>query len=330
MKRLESMDGMRAYAAGIVFLFHSALLMQEHQGMTGWAVDWMLHGQYGVDVFFILSGYLIAGLVVKPDFQFGSYLLHRVARIYPAMLAMFALCIVGMVVLRGQVPSVTDVLANVFLINKPLGIHPLNNVTWSLMYEFAFYFTFPFLYRRFGLMSAAIITAAVIVPLSYFDGFYLRFMFFYAGVWMRLTPNRPWEREGVAVALYVIVTTATMYMKTLWLFLLLFAPVATLVIDRLLHKDGPVARFLSHPWLQFGGKISYSFYLLHPIGLLVAQYAAKYSGLTGWAWAGVLISTGFVVSLVMATVSYYVLEKPYFTLRQKGLGTKPATNSIAA
>jgi exopolysaccharide production protein ExoZ len=315
--RVLPMDGLRAYAAGIVFLFHSALLMQEHQHLDGPIVDWMLHSQYGVDVFFILSGYLISGLVARPGFEFGKYLVHRVARIYPALLAMFALCIVGLVVVRHQTIALPELIANLLLVNGPLGLKPLNNVTWSLMYEFAFYLSFPPLYRKFGLRGAALITAVALVPLAYHDMNYLRMMFFYAGAWMRLTTDRPKLGEAATVALYVAVTTLTVYLDQLWLFTLAFLPASAWLVDRLLHADGPVARFLSQPWLRVGGNLSYSFYLFHPIGLFAAQMAANRAGVTGWTWAGVLLATGFIVSLGMAAGSYYALERPYFNYRQR-------------
>lgn len=317
MQRLTSMDGMRAYAAGIVFLFHCALLMRDHQGMSGPVVDWMLHSRYGVDVFFILSGYLISGLVTKPDFQFGSYLLHRVARIYPALLAMFALCIVGMVVLRGETLTATEIAANLLLVNGPLDVRPINNVTWSLMYEFAFYLSFPPLYKRFGLRGAALITGVALVPLAWQDMNYLRMMFFYAGAWMRLEPNRPRVGELTAVIAYVTVTTVTIYITKLWIFLLVFLPVSAWLIDRTLHERGVLSRIFSLPGMRLGGNLSYSFYLLHPIGLLVAQYVASYSGMKGWGWAGILIAVGFALSACMAAASFYLIERPYFLYRQR-------------
>lgn len=73
-------DGLRAIAIGGVLLFH----VNEH---------WMPGGFVGVDVFFVISGYLITGILcrdlAKGSFSLGRFYERRIRRIVPALLAMF-------------------------------------------------------------------------------------------------------------------------------------------------------------------------------------------------------------------------------------------------
>ncbi|RCS43919.1 acyltransferase [Bremerella cremea] len=69
-------DGLRAIAVALVLLFHARL------GFTG--------GFIGVDVFFVISGYLITGLILKGQaegrFSMGTFWQRRIRRILPASL----------------------------------------------------------------------------------------------------------------------------------------------------------------------------------------------------------------------------------------------------
>jgi peptidoglycan/LPS O-acetylase OafA/YrhL len=312
------MEGLRAYAAGIVFLFHAALLMQEHQHASGLVVDWMLNSQYGVDVFFILSGYLIAGIVSKPDFRLGTYLSHRVVRIYPAFLGMLFLCLVGLVALRGEHVSMERIVANLFFLNGAfgLGVPAINSVTWSLFFEFCFYITFPLLYRRFGLARTMVICAVLIVLLGHLDTRFVRFVFFFAGVWLRLRDSsQPWASEPMAIAIYVLITTATIYLREYLVFVALYVPAATMLVDHALHTKGVLHRIFSTLPLRLLGNISYSFYLNQGIGLLAARYAIEPMKLSGAAWCIALLLVGFAITFVLSSLSFVALERPYFVFR---------------
>ncbi|GFE82155.1 acyltransferase [Steroidobacter agaridevorans] len=316
--RLTAMEGLRAYAAGIVFLFHSALLMQEQQHAAGPVIDWMLHSQYGVDIFFILSGYLIAGIASKPGFRLGAYLSHRALRIYPAFLGTLLMCLIGLAVLRGEHVSFERLVGNLFFLNGAfgLGVQAINGVTWSLFFEFSFYIAFPLLYRHFGLARTMVICAVLIAMLGHLDTRFVRFMFFFAGVWLRLRDSsQPWASERFAIAFYLLVTTGTIYLQKYLVFAALYVPAATLIVDHALHTKGMLQRVFSRPALRVLGNVSYSFYLVQPIGLLAARYAIEPLGLAGVSWCIALLVVGFAITFVLSSLSFVALERPYFTYR---------------
>lgn len=77
-------DGLRAVAVGAVLVFHAFL--RQHFG-----------GFAGVDIFFVISGYLISGILLREmdegRFTFARFYARRVRRIYPALVVMLALCL---------------------------------------------------------------------------------------------------------------------------------------------------------------------------------------------------------------------------------------------
>lgn len=314
--RISAMEGLRAYAVALVVVFHASLIIEERSG-TSPLLSWAKHGTYGVDLFFLLSGFLIAGLVVKPDFRYGNYLLHRIARIYPAMIGMFLLCIAGMVFLRNESVTAWQVIGNLLLLNGIPGVNlvtPINNVTWSLAYEFAFYLTFPPLYRRFGLWGSAAITGLALIPLMLADESCIRFMMFYAGAMVKL--RRLPVVPALAAASYFLVTSLTSRETPIVLFVVVFLPVATLFVSAAL-KPNWLSRIYSITPLRVIGNVSYSLYLLHPIALLAVTMVLDRLQVTGAWFAAGLIAGGFVLSFCMAAVSFVLLERPYFLLRHR-------------
>ncbi len=72
-------DGLRAIAVGLVILCHAGF-------------SWFKGGFIGVDVFFVLSGYLITTIIFKEmtevSFAFSSFYLRRIKRLIPALVFM--------------------------------------------------------------------------------------------------------------------------------------------------------------------------------------------------------------------------------------------------
>jgi peptidoglycan/LPS O-acetylase OafA/YrhL len=71
-------DGLRTIAVAVVVLFH-------------FGVSLVPGGFVGVDVFFVISGYLITQLIVREieetgKFSFGNFYIRRVRRLFPALL----------------------------------------------------------------------------------------------------------------------------------------------------------------------------------------------------------------------------------------------------
>jgi peptidoglycan/LPS O-acetylase OafA/YrhL len=157
--RLESLTGLRWFAAFAVFLSHvNVLLPLPHLGGL------FSIGASGVSLFFILSGFVLTW-TFRPDDSPAAFYARRFARIWP--LLVLAVVLPTMFALMSSeaesaVSQVTIALSAILLIQAwvpnwiLLGASP---VTWSLSCEAAFYAIFPFSIRRVFTWSNRRLTA---------------------------------------------------------------------------------------------------------------------------------------------------------------------------
>jgi exopolysaccharide production protein ExoZ len=156
LERIRAFDGLRGLAALLVFFVHF------HTVCGGYATPGSNVGSFfefastlgrsGVNLFFLLSGYLIyAGLIRKPT-DYGTFLRRRLKRIYPAFLCVFAAYLMLHLAVSPDRGLPSDpwtaaayVLQNLALLPGLLRIEPLMTVAWSLSYQFFFYCTIPLL-----------------------------------------------------------------------------------------------------------------------------------------------------------------------------------------
>lgn len=140
-------DGLRAVAVALVILYHAGL------GFPG--------GFIGVDVFFVISGFIITRLLVREIeenvFTFRGFWARRIGRIVPAATAMTLVVLaIGSILLlpsdyvdlaMGSIAQ-QSMLSNVYLwktsgyFAKPAEMNPLLH-TWSLAVEEQFYLAYP-------------------------------------------------------------------------------------------------------------------------------------------------------------------------------------------
>ncbi|MGI9136820.1 MAG: acyltransferase family protein, partial [Candidatus Nanopelagicales bacterium] len=188
MGYLPGLDGIRALAVLGVLLYHADL-------------GWLRGGFLGVDVFFVLSGFLITSLILEEldrrgRVNFRRFYIGRARRLLPALLLM--LIVVGTVVAiwyrDAAYQFARDSLASAFYVNnwwyiatdlsyfESIGRPPLLTHLWSLAVEEQFYLVWPFLaflvYRRFrrrgvGIFALvlALASTAWMITMSVSQGF---------------------------------------------------------------------------------------------------------------------------------------------------------------
>lgn len=152
--RLPVIDGLRALAILLVLGFHAA-------------GEWISGGFAGVDVFFVLSGYLITRLVIdaihKNEFCYSHYLLRRLCRIWPALLvtvsgvalaAPFFLAPYRLDHLPFEIRSALLFFANHYYLQGTNYFQPAAETqpllhTWSVAVEMQFYLIWPLILKMF-------------------------------------------------------------------------------------------------------------------------------------------------------------------------------------
>lgn len=321
-------DGLRAVAVLMVFAFHLGL-----PGMAG--------GFVGVDVFFVISGFLIASIVRRDvearRFSLVGFYRRRVLRIAPALLATLALALVASFILDPQddfdffgkqtlfaALGVSNFLfaaqTNYFGPQTPPLVH-----TWSLGVEEQFYLVFPvalLALRRLGPGRTAPALAVALLALSalpflepdpmrrYFlpqnRAFELLF-----GVVLAYAPPLPaaWRAAAgwagaalLALSLAVIDASTPFPGAATWLPLL---GAGALVAA---GPSGPVSRALAWPPAVFVGLLSYPLYLVH---VPVIHHLERHAGLEGAA----LAAAAAAASLALAAAIHRWVEGPARRLR---------------
>ncbi|MDP2205754.1 MAG: acyltransferase [Alphaproteobacteria bacterium] len=149
-QRLPGLEGLRALAILLVFLRHNAYFFLEMQGKEPaqsplWNL--MLNGWIGVDLFFVLSGYLITVSLLRTHrHDWKTYAQKRFLRIVPAYVGVLALCVLG--AFPFYVVPAEDLSWRVFyhliFLQDYLPAN-INVVFWSLGVEEKFYIVAPFL-----------------------------------------------------------------------------------------------------------------------------------------------------------------------------------------
>lgn len=305
-------------------------------------------GHMGVHLFFILSGFLITGILLdsrdQPDY-FRNFYARRVLRIAPAYLLM-----VAVLFLTHSITARYLAVCVLCFCNMPglLGVSNQYPAFWSLSVEEQFYFVWPLIIRKLSRRSFAMLCIALILltPILRFALLYgpsflqdIRFKtwavadFFAAGALLALVarlPNfRPSLHRAIAPLLFTgIALLAFQHLRphstsfTLinlrhatfvepWLFAF-----SGLVLFAYLHP-GIAASFAFRP-LLFLAKISYGLYLVHPFlfDLINAHWPLHpSSNLFPQLLLRFLIEAG--ASIAIATLSRYTFEEYFLRLKPR-------------
>ncbi|HXM97466.1 MAG TPA: acyltransferase [Candidatus Dormibacteraeota bacterium] len=153
-RRLVPIEGLRGFAVLLVFFVHFDAFFGRyaslHPLIKRLSVILGNIGNTGVDLFFVLSGALIYGALIRRKVSYFKFIGRRLERIYPAFLAVFCIYLIlsavfpGESKIHGSLSSASlYVLENALLLPGILPIIPIITVAWSLSYEFFFYLIIP-------------------------------------------------------------------------------------------------------------------------------------------------------------------------------------------
>lgn len=319
------LDGLRALAALTVALYHAKV-----PGLPG--------GFFGVDVFFVLSGYLITRLLLA-EYRFSGavdiwrFTGRRLRRLYPALLLML---LVYLLLAPWAFPVVAwkkhfqDAMwTGVYLVNYvrfwDMPISRLGHV-WSLAVEMQFYLLWPLLFlllirlpRHFLLLAlVCLYVAATLWRWWRFDHIEGSLWLIYTAADTRCSGlllgcllacwNPGALRRYWALPAFAVLFFAVTFFSWPW--------VVTARFGFTVVEWCAAALILAQPsWLGWRplawfGRISYGFYLWH---YLVMRVLREWE----WPWQSVLL-VGIVLGLVLAVLSYYLVERRFHKPRFAG------------
>ncbi|MCP3370981.1 acyltransferase family protein [Bradyrhizobium cajani] len=363
-KRNQSLDGIRAVAVILTFNVHffggylatfrganpNSVPLASLPSLFDKILYWLYHSHHGVSIFFILSGFLISKISQSADCVYLTFIRNRIVRVYPAFLLALVICLAGGASIGAQFPDIQTLIGNLVFLNAipSLGIPGIvfNNVTWSLFYEMVFYLLFPVVLligRWAGLPAiASTIVGGLIFaygPLQF--GMDLRsFIFLFVGAGVGCLSREQIERvanicpDVAIVSIYLLTTTLfTLGYIIDWQFTWLFSGLSIIVLCKAVSKRGALARALSWRPLAWLGMISYSFYLLHSVAIVIAFRARRYFVVSD---AGdvvplvILAALSFAGAVLLALISYLIVERFYFAKRAPVSHEAPSSAVLAS
>lgn len=331
--RTTNLEGIRALAIFLVFNVHAISFFLEKPFMKeAPVVDAVLRvfqaGHFGVDLFFVLSGYLIYRALPKAT-SVGGFMLKRYKRLWPVVFVTTFPEVIGR--------PAWQMFDNLSLLMLRTKNHE-NFVMWSLTYEIYFYFflaLWAVCLRRIHLFlyGALLIAMFAIVPGHFIREPY-RFVAFFWGIFLALNEETIRARSGRALSTWAgpVALLALFAMQIWWgplnlssplpeswrqpFYFMLAQPVFFVLVASLLEPSGPLTKIFSNPWVRAVGNISFSFYVIHNIwGLRLSQQMFQ-SMDDSFAKLFCVYVVGFALSLVFAAILFLWLEKPYFTGRR--------------
>ncbi|MFE9254487.1 acyltransferase family protein [Streptomyces sp. NPDC006879] len=340
--RVDSLTGLRWFAALGVFLFHTAALAP--LPLLG---PLMRIGYEGVPFFFVLSGFVLTWSA-RPDDTTVHFYVRRFARVWPllAVTTLPALAIAHW--WKGEAFSATGLLATLTLTQAWSTDHffTANIVTWTLSCEAFFYLVFPFVLRLLtrlrpaGLLTVALVMQALtllsrtwpgseafpfqLVRLTYASPLALTPMFI-TGMCVALAVRQGWRPWlGVRGSLLLLTAVVLLRWRSAYqpglvpgfppdadYFDSAVLPVFALLIAAAAVRDceGRPSLF-RRPALVRLGEWSFAFYIVHVLVLDGMRHYGLLAGLeTAHGKLAVLLLAALLCTAA-AAVLHHVVEKP--------------------
>lgn len=315
--RIEYLDWLRALAVSLVVVGHSAKPLAPG-------------GAVGVSIFFVLSGYLIATILLRDGMltpsNLAKFILRRIARIWP----MYAAVIGFMILITAWAsPSMHAIFVrdafNLLTFRGLIGewIGTTAGVLWTLYVEFWFYVSFPlfllaatYLRAVWPMLCLGIAASLYAKFYGYGDPVYLYYdqlLIGAAAAYAQKTRLLPpfIKHPGTAkIAILTIVALGLLlpfwHRNFIWWIQSLLVCYATAIAILALGESPPK---ISLPAVSYLGRVSYSVYFIHA---MILDFIFK----TTEAMPGQL-PLYFLLTVAISSLTYFLIEEPFNKLARQ-------------
>ncbi len=336
-QKIPQLDAVRGIAILLVLIHNTdsfAALRLEAISTYGWM---------GVDLFFVLSGFLITGILLdskQSESYFKNFYARRCLRIWPLY---YSLLIFMFLIVPHLHPAdarnifersspwwAYPIFLQNFLVAVPAEAAGALGVTWSLAIEEQFYLVWPLVVRycsaaQIKRLAVFVILASPVLRyllvghhVNIYSNFFCRLDGLMAGALLavvlrseNLVPAKyirlAWAAFLIAACLAILAENQ----RVRWIaFSMTSLASVSLVYLSLFSPAKWIQRFFRNRFLTYTGTISYGLYLLHKIPLDISKemHADRYPFVSIWVV--------LVASYVMAAISYAFLEKPFLKLKR--------------
>ena len=364
MRLFDALRGIAALGVAAYHIYHYGPLRGPASTLVPKFLDSLLrHGWVGVQMFFVISGFVIAyslrGARITPRYL-GNFALRRSLRLDPPywftmffVLGLFALTNALFDIRAGLIeefPTWDRVVAHLFYLQNVLGYDNISVGFWTLCIEVQFYLLFAvllgFAQRLTAHCTARVEGAHWLALTVVFAPLALASLF----GWSLDRDNTDWVTHFLAFFLLGALAWWTVERRTPgWLF---WGFVGAILVRQQFHETldmrvalvvgvsiygvvvtGRAQRWLNLPWLLRLGKISYSLYLIHyPVSWIITTLGYELTGdaaLPALCW----LVLSLAASVGVAEALHLAIEGPAmrFARRFKGIGSaRPAIEGAAA
>ena len=319
---------MRTFAIGAVLFVHSNFGFRHPALEKARSCGWI-----GVDLFFVISGYLITSILLasrdRPSY-YRNFYARRGLRIWPLyyvlLLFVFGLTPhLGAWARQDFDPQQIHWQYYLFyvqnLVYNRLGSFALV-ITWSLCVEEQFYVIWPFVVRLCSRRSLTIVSLTVLLLGTPFR-MYLHYLGTSMGFFFTFARLDP-------IAVGALVALHPRWFRYSWV----AAPWAVWLLQRgnfdyvyfalaltfgsvVMHAAVDGSRFLRSAPLRLGGKISYGVYIFHPIVFGLFWLTPLYSAVANWPYANLIRMMGqILLPFPCAALSWCLFERPILGLKK--------------
>lgn len=279
--RLKELDALRGIAALMVVFFHYTLNYPDVQGV-------FVFGTTGVDLFFIISGFVIFMSLSKVKTE-KEFMINRFARLYPTYWAAVTMTLflkIAFYAIKGDGNDFGifwQYLANMTMFQFYFGVADMDGPYWTMIIEMIFYLLMVLLFR-FNLLKNTLVIGMLITIILLINGFFFPsetffeilywipllqfFALFFAGVvFYHLYMKKGIPTLNYSLLLVCLITQITLFelagrsngfiSQTEYGFLIVI-----FFVLFLLFVNGHL-NFIVNRITLFFGRISYSLYLIH-------------------------------------------------------------------
>ena len=317
--KYDSVQALRAIAALMVLLFHSKLVFGDREtreslvripGFTDF-------GDLGVNLFFVISGFIIATIVSRPEFRLREYFWRRILRIYPLLWIVMFVGICHYFLRNWFAWDLNEAGMKGMLLSAvafPQAASPFWQPGWTLEHEVLFYFIAAGVAPFFGLVGLTIFLL-VLGTLGILFAFGWDYhitsnaqIYFAGGVIAYLSRNAPLRWSVPVFVIFLGVYYLGLYgviainNATFGHYIFSVGTAALIVAVLSLERRG-----MPPPKAVVGlGDASYSLYLWHWMLIpIVGVFRDNFGGgAEVWRWIFV------VTAIAVALLSYQIIEKP--------------------
>jgi peptidoglycan/LPS O-acetylase OafA/YrhL len=274
--RFTFVDALRGVAASAVVFFHAVEgghITELFNKVPSGFQTLLRHGDSGVAIFFVLSGFVIAHSLRTEQLSVTGalrFMLKRSIRLDPPYWAAIAIAILfstlaSMIVSNrpAEAYSAPQIVSHLVYLQGLLGFKQINPVFWTLCLEIQFYSVYALLLLT---GSKTVLIEAFLVSLVWpiglgasAPGVFVEFWYaFLLGVGANCSWRNPAARPWF-LAYAAIIAVAAFYDSNYFALICCSTAICLLSVS----VAGSLTQLLNWRWLQFLGTISYSLYLIH-------------------------------------------------------------------